>query len=154
VNLATTSDARQTRSATRRPAHRARKERRHAAHVNHIISKEIVSVAQRTGRGIAVEALGGIRERVRLRRDQRGTLSSWPFHQLGQHLAYKAREAGVPFLEVGVTRDRPAVGSAVHGREGDSSGKSPASAEAIRRCGSASSCRACRWSVRPSISRA
>ncbi|MER7794445.1 transposase [Streptomyces sp. NPDC097640] len=124
VNLATTSDganyqgrrlsryrrwqarkraelqARRTRSATRRLARRAHRERRHATCVNHRISKEIVSVAQRTGRGIAVEALGGIRERVRLRRDQRGTLSSWPFHQLGQHLAYKARRAGVPFLEV------------------------------------------------------
>ncbi|MFE2183588.1 zinc ribbon domain-containing protein [Streptomyces sp. NPDC059455] len=77
-----------------------RKERRHATCVNHRVSKEIVSVAQRTGRGIAVEELGGIRERVRLRRDQRGTLSSWPFHQLGQHLVYKARKAGVPFLEV------------------------------------------------------
>lgn len=124
VNLATTSDgtnhqgrrlsryrrwqarkraelqAGQTRSATRRLARRTRKERRHATQVNHVISKEIVSVAQRTGRGIAVEHLGGIRERVRLRRDQRDTLSSWPFHQLGQHLAYKARRAGVPFLEV------------------------------------------------------
>ncbi|MFD0447019.1 hypothetical protein ACFQ10_39195 [Streptomyces indonesiensis] len=39
--------------------------------MNDRISKEIVSVAQRTGRGIAVEALGGIRERVRLRGDQR-----------------------------------------------------------------------------------
>ncbi|MFD9331029.1 RNA-guided endonuclease InsQ/TnpB family protein [Streptomyces sp. NPDC060065] len=124
VNLATTSDgtnyqgrrlnryrrwqarkraelqARQTRSATRRLARRSKKEQRHATHVNHRISKEIVSVAQRTGRGIAVEQLDGIRERVRLRRDQRGTLSSWPFRQLGQHLAYKARRAGVPFLEV------------------------------------------------------
>ncbi|WP_261386150.1 transposase [Streptomyces sp. BK340] len=124
VNLATTSDgtnhqgrrlgryrrwqarkraelqAKQTRSATRRLARRARKEKRHATQVNHRISKKIVSVAQRTGRGIAIEELGGIRERVRLRRDQRGTLSSWPFHQLGQHLAYKARKAGVPFLEV------------------------------------------------------
>ncbi|MFH9065258.1 RNA-guided endonuclease InsQ/TnpB family protein [Streptomyces coeruleorubidus] len=92
--------ARRTRSATRRLARRAQKERRHATHVNHRISKEIVSVAQRTGRGIAVEHLGGIRERVRLRGHQRGTLSSWPFHQLGHHLAYKARKAGVPFLEV------------------------------------------------------
>ncbi|WP_405472134.1 RNA-guided endonuclease InsQ/TnpB family protein [Streptomyces canus] len=124
VNLATTSDGtnhqgrqlsryrrwqagkrtelqkKNTRSATRRLARRARKEQRHATHVNHKISKEIVSVAQRTGRGIAVEDLGGIRERVRLRRDQRGTLSSWPFHQLGQHFAYKAKRAGVPFLEV------------------------------------------------------
>jgi IS605 OrfB family transposase len=92
--------AKQPRSATRRLTRRARRERRHATHVNHRISKEIVSVAQRTGRGIAVEQLGGIRDRVRLRRGQRGTLSSWPFHQLGQHLAYKARKAGVPFLEV------------------------------------------------------
>ncbi|MFG3023042.1 RNA-guided endonuclease InsQ/TnpB family protein [Streptomyces sp. NPDC048254] len=124
VNLATTSDGtnyqgrrldryrrwqarkraelqrKQTRSATRRLARRAGKEKRHATQVNHRISKEIVLDAQRTGRGIAVEELGGIRERVRLRRDQRGNLSSWPFHQLGQHLAYKARKAGVPFLEV------------------------------------------------------
>ncbi|MDW6063053.1 transposase [Streptomyces sp. FXJ1.4098] len=124
VNLATTSDGtnyqgrrldryrrwqarkradlqrKRSRSARRRLARRKRTEQRHATHVNHRISKEIVSVAQRTGRGIAVEALGGIRERVRLRRDQRGTLSCWPFHQLGQHLAYKARRAGVPFLEV------------------------------------------------------
>jgi IS605 OrfB family transposase len=124
VNLATTSDgtnhqgrrlgryrrwqarkraelqAKQTRSATRRLARRAKKEKRHATHVNHKISKEIVSVAQRTGRGVAVEELGGIRERVRLRGDQRGTLSSWPFHQLGRHLAYKAKRAGVPFVEV------------------------------------------------------
>ncbi|MFF8846182.1 RNA-guided endonuclease InsQ/TnpB family protein [Streptomyces sp. NPDC015127] len=92
--------ARHTRSATRRLARRAKKEKRHATQVNHRISKEIVSVARRTGRGIAVEELGGIRERVQLRRDQRGTLSSWSFHQLGQHLAYKAKRAGVPFVEV------------------------------------------------------
>ncbi|WP_329126925.1 RNA-guided endonuclease InsQ/TnpB family protein [Streptomyces sp. NBC_01465] len=124
VNLATTSDGtnyqgrglrryrnwcarkraelqkKQTRSAKRRLARRAKKEQRHATHLNHKIAKEIVSVAQRTGRGIAVEQLDGIRDRVRLRRDQRGTLSSWPFHQLGQHLAYKARQAGVAFMEV------------------------------------------------------
>ncbi|WP_328632906.1 RNA-guided endonuclease InsQ/TnpB family protein [Streptomyces sp. NBC_00356] len=124
ANLATTSDAvnyqgrgllryrswsarkraelqrRNTRSANRRLARRAEKEHRHATHVNHRISKEIVAVAQRTGRGIAVEQLDGIRERVRLRGDQRATLSSWPFHQLGAHLAYKARQAGVPYIEV------------------------------------------------------
>ncbi|MCX4588882.1 transposase [Streptomyces sp. NBC_01549] len=124
VNLATTSDgvnyqgrrlgryrrwqarkraelqAKGTRSAKRRLALRARREQCHATQVNHTISKEIVAVAQRTGRGIAVEQLGGIRDRVRLRRDQRATLSSWPFNQLGQHLAYKAKRAGVPFVEV------------------------------------------------------
>jgi IS605 OrfB family transposase len=124
VNLATTSDGtnhqgrrlaryrrwqarkraelqkKHTRSATRRLARRAQREKRHTTYVNHKISKEIVSLAQRTARGIAVEALDGIRERVRLRRDQRDALSSWPFHQLGQQLVYKARKAGVPFFEV------------------------------------------------------
>jgi putative transposase len=68
--------------------------------VNHRIGKEIVAVAQRTARGIALEDLGGIRDRVRLRRDQRASLSSWPFHHLGQVIAYKARRVGVPVLTV------------------------------------------------------
>ncbi len=92
--------AKQTRSATRRAKRRAKREARHAAHVNHKISKEIVAVAQRTGRGIALEELGGIRDRVRPPRDQRAALSSWPFHQLEEHLRYKARRAGVPVVAV------------------------------------------------------
>jgi IS605 OrfB family transposase len=124
VNLATTSDglnfqgrrlsryrrwqarkrtelqAKRTKSATRLLKKSARRERRHATHVNHRIGTRIVAVAQRTGRGIALEELQGIRDRVRLSRDQRATLSSWPFHQLGEHIAYKARRAGVPVLVV------------------------------------------------------
>ncbi|WBB62350.1 transposase [Streptomyces sp. WMMC500] len=92
--------ARQTRSASRRAKRMARRETRHAAHANHKISKEIVAVAQRTGRGVAVEDLGGIRERARPSRDQRAALSSWPFDRLGEYLAYKCRLAGVAFLEV------------------------------------------------------
>ncbi|MGP4022419.1 RNA-guided endonuclease InsQ/TnpB family protein [Actinomadura sp. 3N407] len=124
INLATTSDgdnhqgrglkryrkrqariraelqAKKTRSATRRAKRMARREARHAAHVNHRISKQIVAVAERTGRGIAVEQLDGIRDRVRLRGDQRAEISSWPFHQLGEYFTYKARRAGVPVVEV------------------------------------------------------
>ncbi|MDX3658443.1 transposase [Streptomyces sp. ID05-26A] len=92
--------ARQTASANRRLKKRARKEARHATCVNHRIAKDIVAVAQRTGRGIALEDLQGIRDRVRLRRYQRAALSSWPFHQLEQHIAYKARRVGVPVLFV------------------------------------------------------
>ncbi|MER7820916.1 transposase, partial [Streptomyces sp. NPDC096153] len=92
--------AKRSRSATRRAKRRARKEARHAAHVNHRISKEIVAVAQRTGRGIALEDLGGIRDRVRPFRDQRAALSAWPFHQLEAHIRYKARRAGVPVIAV------------------------------------------------------
>uniref|UniRef100_UPI002F90E2F9 RNA-guided endonuclease InsQ/TnpB family protein n=1 Tax=Streptomyces melanogenes TaxID=67326 RepID=UPI002F90E2F9 len=92
--------AKQTRSATRRARRMSKREARHATQINHTISKGIVAVAQRTGRGIAVEELSGIRDRVRPSRDQRAALSSWPFHQLGVFLAYKAERAGVPFLEV------------------------------------------------------
>ncbi|GAA4627228.1 RNA-guided endonuclease TnpB family protein [Actinoallomurus vinaceus] len=124
VNLATTSDgdnhqgrklaryrrwqarkraelqAKRTRSAKQLLKKRARREARHAAHVNHKIAKAVVAVAARTERGIAVEELGGIRERVTVSRDQRARLSSWPFRELGEFIEYKARRAGVPFIEV------------------------------------------------------
>ncbi|WP_433462569.1 RNA-guided endonuclease InsQ/TnpB family protein [Spirillospora sp. CA-128828] len=89
-----------SRSAARRLTKRKQREARHATGENHKISKSIVADAQRTGRGIAVEQLAGIRDRVRLKRHQRATLTTWPFHQLGTFLEYKARRAGVPFLEV------------------------------------------------------
>lgn len=92
--------AKGTKSAKRRLKHRARKESRHAANVNHIISKKIVTEAERTSHGIALEDLGGIRQRVRLRKPQRVTLHSWAFAQLGQFLEYKARRAGVPLVYV------------------------------------------------------
>ena len=77
-----------------------RTEARFAADVNHQISKRIVAEAERTGRGIAVEQLTGIRNRVRLRKPQRATLHSWAFAQLGSFLAYKAKQVGVAFVEV------------------------------------------------------
>lgn len=92
--------AKRTRSAKQLLKKRARRESRHATHTNHKISKTVVAVAQRTERGIALEQLQGIRERVTVRRDQRARQSSWPFHQLGEFIAYKARRAGVPSIEV------------------------------------------------------
>jgi putative transposase len=92
--------AKKTSSARRLLKKRRRKEARFAADLNHRISKRIVAEAQRTGRGIAVEQLGGIRARVRLRKPQRAALHSWAFAQLGGFLAYKAKQAGVAFVEV------------------------------------------------------
>jgi IS605 OrfB family transposase len=89
-----------SRSAKRLLRKRARKEAHFAADVNHQISKRIVAEAERTGRGIAVEDLTGIRERVRLRKPQRATHASWAFAQLGAFLTYKAARAGVPFVQV------------------------------------------------------
>lgn len=89
-----------TKSAKRRAKKYAGKEARRNKDINHKISKRIVAEAERTGRGIALETLTGIRERARLRKPQRTTLHSWPFAQLGAFLAYKARRAGVPVVHV------------------------------------------------------
>ncbi|MGW4905587.1 RNA-guided endonuclease InsQ/TnpB family protein [Streptomyces sp. NPDC004270] len=89
-----------TPSAKRRLKKRRRKEARRAKDINHKIAKHVVAEAERTGRGIALEDLTGIRERVRLRKPQRATHSSWAFAQLGQFIAYKARKAGVPVVHV------------------------------------------------------
>jgi IS605 OrfB family transposase len=79
---------------------RRHKEARFAADINHQISKRIVAEAQRTGRGIAVEQLTGIRARVRPRKLQRAAVHSWAFAQLGGYLGYKAQQAGVVSVEV------------------------------------------------------
>ncbi|SDM15965.1 transposase, IS605 OrfB family, central region [Lentzea albidocapillata subsp. violacea] len=92
--------AKKTSSARRLLKKRRRKEARFAADVNHRISKNIVAEAERTGRGIAVEELTGIRARVRLRKPQRAALHSWAFAQLGQFLTYKAQQAGVVLAKV------------------------------------------------------
>jgi IS605 OrfB family transposase len=87
--------AKGTKSAKRLLKKRRRKESRFARDMNHRISKSIVAEAERTGRGIALEDLKGIRERVRARRSQRATLHSWAFAQLGNFIAYKGALAGV-----------------------------------------------------------
>lgn len=124
VNLATTSDGeimagrglnrvrarertlrtklqkKNTPSAKRRLKKRRRKEARRARDINHKIAKHVVAEAERTGRGIALEELTGIRDRVRLRKPQRATHASWSFAQLGSFIGYKARRAGVPVVYV------------------------------------------------------
>ncbi|MGW3636289.1 RNA-guided endonuclease TnpB family protein [Streptomyces sp. NPDC005131] len=89
-----------TKSAKRRARKYAGREVRRNKDINHKISKRIVAEAERTGRGVALETLTGIRERVRLRKPQRATLHSWPFAQLGSFIAYKAKKAGVPVAYV------------------------------------------------------
>ncbi|MGW6545504.1 RNA-guided endonuclease InsQ/TnpB family protein [Streptomyces massasporeus] len=89
-----------TASAKRRAQRRRGREARRNRDINHKIAKHLVAEAERTGRGIALEDLKGIRERVRLRKPQRATLHGWAFAQLGRFIAYKARRAGVPVVFV------------------------------------------------------
>ncbi|MER7201034.1 transposase, partial [Streptomyces sp. NPDC000188] len=99
-NLRSKLQKKNTKSAKRRAKKHAGKEARRAKDINHKISKRIVAEAERTGRGIALETLTGIRERARLRKPQRVKIHSWPFAQLGSFIAYKAKRAGVPVVYV------------------------------------------------------
>jgi IS605 OrfB family transposase len=77
------------------------KEAQFRRHENHVISRRIVESASRTGRGIALEDLEGIRERVTARGgDAHNRLSGWAFAQLGRFIGYKAKLAGIPVVFV------------------------------------------------------
>ena len=84
-----------TRAAKRLLRKRRAKEARFARHTNHVISKSIVAAAKALNQGVAIEELGGIRDRVIVKRSQRATLHSWSFFQLRSFIEYKARLAGV-----------------------------------------------------------
>ena len=86
-----------TKGAKKKLKRLARKEARFRRHGNHVISKTTVARAKGTGRGIALEDLGAIRDRLTARgTDARNRLSGWSFGQLYAFLAYKAQLAGVP----------------------------------------------------------
>ncbi|MFF3592531.1 RNA-guided endonuclease InsQ/TnpB family protein [Streptomyces sp. NPDC002387] len=99
-DLRTTLQKKRTKSATRRLKSIRRRESRYATQRNHIIAKKLVHTAERTLRGIGLEDLSGIRQRVTARKDQRARLHSWAFAQLGAFVEYKARRAGVPVVHV------------------------------------------------------
>lgn len=77
-----------------------RRQSRFQSNTNHVISKRVVATAKGTGRGLAVEELGGIRDRTRLRRRQRARHVNWGFAQPRSFLTYKAALAGVPVVAV------------------------------------------------------
>lgn len=89
-----------TKSAKRRLKQLSGKERRFATDVNHCISKHLVQRAKGTRRGIALEDLTHIRERVTVQRRRRDQLHSWAFAQLRACITYKAQQAGVPVVFV------------------------------------------------------
>lgn len=98
--IRTTLQKKGTKSAKRRLKTRRRKEARFIKDTNHVVSKKIVAEVERTGHGIALEELTGIRERVRLRKPQRAKVHSWSFRQLGDFIAYKAEQKGIPVVFV------------------------------------------------------
>jgi putative transposase len=90
-----------TKGAKKKAKRVAGKEARFRRHQNHVISKAIVAKAKDTDRGIAVEDLTGIRDRLPVwAKDARNKLSGWSFAQLVAFLSYKAALAGVPIVKV------------------------------------------------------
>lgn len=87
-----------TKAAKRRLKALSGKQARFQKHVNHEISKALVQTAERTGRGIGLEDLTYIRERVTARRSGRARLHNWSFGQMRAFLTYKAKRAGVPIV--------------------------------------------------------
>ena len=92
---------RRPRSIRRRIAKNKAREARYKRDVNHCTAKAYVETAKRTGRGIGLEDLEGIRERATARGgDARNRLHGWSFFQFRSLIAYKAQIAGVPVVFV------------------------------------------------------
>ena len=84
-----------TRSAKRALRRASGKQARFQRHTNHILSKTIVADAERGRCLIALEDLGGIRDRVKANRHQRARMANWGFAELRELICYKAALKGV-----------------------------------------------------------
>jgi IS605 OrfB family transposase len=89
-----------TLSAQRKPRRLRGQQARYQRNTNHIIAQRIVRKAKGTGRGIALENLGGIRSRITVKRKQRARHANWSFFQLRSFVEYKAKLAGVRVVAV------------------------------------------------------
>lgn len=89
-----------TRAAKRRLRSLSGKQQRFQKHENHCISKAIVSTAERSRLGIALEDLTHIRQRAKANKEQRKRLHNWSFGQLRGFVEYKAKQAGIPVVAV------------------------------------------------------
>lgn len=89
-----------SKSAKRHLRKLSGKEKRFARDVNHTIAKQVVTLPEGTGRGIAVEELTGIRDRITVGRKKGAILHSWSFGQMRAFLEYKAMRGGIPLLAV------------------------------------------------------
>ena len=77
------------------------KERRWVRDINHKISRNIVDDALKSGKGIALENLRGIHNRVKSGSKKLNRMNSgWSFNELKELIEYKAGLAGVPVVLV------------------------------------------------------
>lgn len=98
ANTRSKVQSKRTKKGKRYLKRRGKKESYFAKDTNHIISKHIVGKAKDTGRGIALEDLKGIHERITVRKGQRRVHHSWSFYDLIEKIKYKATLAGIPVV--------------------------------------------------------
>jgi putative transposase len=89
-----------TKSAKRRLKKLARREANFRRNENHRISKALVSLAKDTARGIGLEDLTHILDRITVRAKDRAKHSGWAFSQLQGFVEYKAKLTGIPVVFV------------------------------------------------------
>ena len=93
---------RNTRSTARLLQRLGGREARFQTDLNHVVSKQIVTMAVKGGcHTIATEALKGIRERAsNLSKPVRELFNAWAFYELQAFIEYKAEEFGIRLIEV------------------------------------------------------
>ena len=92
-----------SRSAKQHLQKASRRERRHVAHVNHVVSREIVNEAKDKNKNkklIILEDLTHIRDRIKANLRVRARLHRWPFRELQQMIVYKAVQEGMEVMFV------------------------------------------------------
>ena len=90
-----------SRSAKQHLRKASRRERRHVAHVNHVVSREIVNEAKAKDKKLIIpEDLTHIRERIKANLRVRTRLHRWPFRELQQMIVYKAVSEGMEVMFV------------------------------------------------------
>jgi putative transposase len=93
-----------TKGAKRTLKRLSGREKRYQRAVNHVVSKEIAAFAASYPQPVIVlEELGGIRQRAKQRKAQRGDFHSWALplaYQLAQFVEYKAAASSIPVVYV------------------------------------------------------
>jgi len=89
-----------TRSAKRKLKAIAGKQARYQQSTNHVISKQIVTTAEDTQRGIGLENLTGLSARTTVRKRQRARHSNWAYRQIREYIHYKARMRGLRVVDL------------------------------------------------------
>lgn len=78
----------------------SKKEENWVTNENHRISREIVEIAVKKKRSIALEKLTGIVKRLKVNKKTRIMLKGWSFSQLANFIEYKAKLAGITVVYI------------------------------------------------------